>query len=90
MFKLQSETRGEQTALIEEMIGNQKVVQAFGHEKDASLEKFDEINDRLQKCSLQCHLFLLPDKPVHPFCQQRGCTPAVGLTGALAAIQRTE
>ncbi len=47
MFKLQSETRGEQTALIEEMIGNQKVVQAFSHE-DEALEEFDEINGRLQ------------------------------------------
>ncbi len=52
MFKVQSETRGEQTALIEEMIGGQKVVQAFGHEKEA-LEKFDEINGRLQGCSLK-------------------------------------
>ena len=47
MFKAQSETRGEQTALIDEMIGNQKIVQAFGQEKDA-IEKFDEINGRLQ------------------------------------------
>ena len=45
MFKLQSETRGEQTALINEMIGNQKVVQAFNREEE-TLEKFDEINDR--------------------------------------------
>ena len=44
MFKLQSETRGEQTAFIEEMVGNQKVVQAFSHE-DEALEKFDEINE---------------------------------------------
>ena len=43
MFKLQSETRGEQTAFIEEMVGNQKVVQAFSHE-DEALEQFDEIN----------------------------------------------
>ena len=48
MFKLQSETRGEQTAFIEEMVGNQKVVQAFSHE-DEALEQFDEINGRLQK-----------------------------------------
>ena len=52
MFKVQSETRGEQTALIEEMIGNQKVVQAFSHE-DEALENFDEINERLEKCSLK-------------------------------------
>ena len=48
MFKLQSETRGEQTALIDEMIGGQKVVQAYCYE-DEALERFDEINDRLQK-----------------------------------------
>ena len=56
MFKLQSETRGEQTALIEEMIGNQKVVQAFSHE-DEALEEFDEINGRLQDCSLRAIFF---------------------------------
>ena len=71
MFKLQSETRGEQTALIDEMIGNQKVVQAFCHE-DETQERFDEINERLQKCSLQCDLLLLHHQPVHPFCQQPG------------------
>ena len=48
MFKLQSETRGEQTALVEEMVGNQKVVQAFGRER-AVLNRFDEINDCLSK-----------------------------------------
>lgn len=52
MFQLQTKTRGEQTALIEEMIGNQKVVQAFCHE-DEALEAFDEINGRLEKCSLR-------------------------------------
>ena len=57
MFKLQSETRGEQTAFIEEMVGNQKVVQAFSHE-DEALEKFDEINERLQKYSLRAIFFL--------------------------------
>lgn len=56
MFKLQSETRGEQTSLIEEMVGNQKVVQAFGRE-DEALEKFDEINGRLEKCSLKAIFF---------------------------------
>lgn len=48
MFRKQSETRGEQTALIDEMIGNQKVVQAFGHEQEASA-RFDEINGRLSE-----------------------------------------
>ena len=47
MFKLQSETRGEQTALIDEMIGGQKVVKAYGYE-DEAVRKFDEINERLQ------------------------------------------
>lgn len=52
MFQLQSKTRGEQTSFIEEMVGNQKVVQAFSRE-EKTLEKFDEINERLSKCSLQ-------------------------------------
>lgn len=50
-FRQQSETRGEQTAFIDEMIGNQKVVKAFGHEQQ-NVERFDEINERLEKCSL--------------------------------------
>lgn len=56
MFKLQSKTRGEQTALIEEMIGNQKVVQAFAREKE-SLEMFDEVNDRLEDCAMKATFF---------------------------------
>ena len=56
MFKLQSETRGEQTALIDEMVGNQKVVQAYGREEDV-LERFDEVNDRLAKYSLRAVFF---------------------------------
>ena len=56
MFRMQSETRGEQTALIEEMIGNQKVVQAFGQENEVG-DRFDEINDRLSKYSLQGTFF---------------------------------
>ncbi|MBO4845799.1 MAG: ABC transporter ATP-binding protein [Lachnospiraceae bacterium] len=52
MFKLQSETRGEQTTLIDEVIGNEKVVKSFCHE-DESIEKFDEINARLKDCSLK-------------------------------------
>ena len=50
MFKKQSETRGKQTALIEEMIGNQKVVKAFGYEDKAS-KRFDEINKELKEYS---------------------------------------
>ncbi len=52
MFQVQSKTRGEQTAFVEEMLGNAKVVTAFGRE-DESLEVFDEMNERLQKCSLK-------------------------------------
>ena len=84
MFKLQSETRGEQTALIEEMIGNQKVVQAFGQE-DASLEKFDEINGRLQKCSLQAIFFSSLTNPCTRFVNNVAYA-GICLTGALAAI----
>lgn len=84
MFKLQSETRGEQTALIDEMIGNQKVVQAFNHE-DEALERFDEINDRLQKCSLQAIFFSSITNPSTRFVNSLVYT-GVGITGALAAI----
>lgn len=56
MFKLQSETRGEETAFIDEMIGNEKVVKAFGHEKKV-LEEFDEINERLKGYSLRAIFF---------------------------------
>lgn len=84
MFKLQSETRGEQTALIDEMIGNQKVVQAFSHE-DEALEKFDEINGRLQKYSLQAIFFSSITNPATRFVNSLVYT-GVGVTGALAAI----
>ena len=56
LFTQQSETRGEQPEMINEMIGNQKVVQAFGRE-DKTLERFDEINSRLEKCSLRAIFF---------------------------------
>ena len=84
MFKAQSETRGEQTALIDEMIGNQKVVQAFGQEKDA-IEKFDEINDRLQMCSLKAIFFSSITNPSTRFVNSLVYT-GVGIFGALAAI----
>ena len=84
MFKLQSETRGEQTALIEEMIGNQKVVQAFSHE-DEALEKFDEINGRLQKCSLRAIFFSSITNPSTRFVNSL-VYATVGLTGALSAL----
>ncbi len=85
MFKLQSETRGEQTALINEMIGNQKVVQAFGRE-DKTLERFDEINSRLEKCSLRAIFFSSLTNPCTRFVNSLVYT-GVGLTGALAALR---
>ncbi len=84
MFRLQSETRGEQTALIDEMISNQKVVQAFSHE-DETLEQFDEINERLEKCSLKAIFFSSITNPSTRFINSV-VYAAVGLTGALAAI----
>lgn len=83
-FKLQSETRGEQTALIDEMIGNQKVVQAFSHE-DEALEKFDEINERLTKYSLRATFFSSITNPATRFVNSV-VYAGVGLTGALVAI----
>lgn len=85
MFKLQSETRGEQTALINEMIGNQKVVQSFNRE-DETLEKFDEINGRLEKCSLRAIFFSSLTNPCTRFVNSLVYT-GVGLTGALAVIR---
>ena len=84
MFKLQSETRGEQTALIEEMIGNQKVVQAFSHEEEA-LQKFDEINDRLEKCSLRAIFFSSITNPATRFVNSI-VYAVVGVVGAFTAI----
>lgn len=85
MFRLQSETRGEQTALIDEMIGNQKVVQAFCHEEE-SMERFDEINERLKKCSLRAIFFSSITNPSTRFVNSLVYT-AVGLTGALAVVK---
>lgn len=84
MFLLQSETRGEQTGFIEEMIGNQKVVQAFGHEEKA-LETFDEINERLGECSLKAIFFSSLTNPSTRFVNSLVYT-GVGLTGAIAVI----
>lgn len=84
MFRLQSQTRGEQTALIDEIIGNQKVVQAYCHE-DESLDEFDEINERLRKCSLKAIFFSSITNPATRFVNSLVYT-AVGLTGALAVV----
>lgn len=85
MFKLQSETRGEQTALIDEMVGSQRVVQAFGYE-DKAMERFDEINDRLQKCSLKAIFFSSITNPATRFVNSLVYT-GVGITGAFLAIR---
>ena len=84
MFRLQSETRGEQTALIDEMLGNQKVVQAFSHEEKA-MEQFDEINERLQKCSLKAIFYSSITNPATRFVNNVVYT-GVGLVGALVAV----
>ena len=85
MFKLQSETRGEQTALINEMIGNQKVVQAFGRE-EKTLERFDEINGRLEKCSLKAIFFSSITNPATRFVNSL-VYAGVGIFGAFVAIR---
>ncbi|MGI6260876.1 MAG: ABC transporter ATP-binding protein [Acutalibacteraceae bacterium] len=84
MFRLQSETRGRQTALIDEMIGNQKVVQAFSHESE-SLEQFDAINRDLQKCSLRATFFSSLTNPTTRFVNNI-VYACVALTGALAVL----
>ena len=84
MFKLQSETRGRQTALIDEMIGGQKTVQAFSREK-ASLDQFDEVNDQLAKYSLRATFFSSITNPATRFVNSV-VYAGVGLTGALVAI----
>ena len=84
MFQLQSETRGEQTALIEEMIGNQKVVQAFSHE-DEAMETFDEINERLGKCSLKAIFYSSITNPATRFVNNL-VYAGVAVTGAIYAI----
>ncbi len=84
MFKLQTVTRGEQTGLIDETIGNIKVVQAFGHEA-ASMEQFDEINGRLQNASLRAIFFSSLVNPSTRFVNSV-VYAGVGLTGALIAI----
>ncbi len=84
MFRLQSETRGEQTAFIDEMIGNQKVVKAFSREDEAT-EKFDEINARLEKAYLNATFFSSLVNPSTRFVNSL-VYAGVGLTGAIAAI----
>lgn len=84
MFQLQSRTRGEQTALIDEMIGNQKVLVAFNHEKKA-VEQFDEINDRLSQYSLRATFFSSLTNPTTRFVNSI-VYASVGVFGAISAI----
>ena len=84
MFRLQSQVRGEQTGFVEEMVQGQKVVQAFGRERD-SLEKFDEINERLRKCSLRAIFFSSITNPSTRFVNSLVYT-GVGIVGALLVI----
>ena len=84
MFKLQSETRGELTAHIDEMIGGAKVVQAFGRER-AAQERFDEINGRLRDCSLRATFFSSITNPATRFVNSM-VYAAVAVVGALAAL----
>ena len=83
-FKQQSETRGEQTAFIDEMLGSQKVVKAFGQE-EKSVEKFDEINSRLEKCSLQAIFYSSLTNPCTRFVNNV-VYAGVALSGAMVCV----
>jgi len=84
MFALQSKTRGEQTALIDELVGNQKVVKAFAHE-DEAIQSFKEVNERLRECSLRATFFSSLTNPCTRFVNNM-VYAAVALTGAIIAI----
>lgn len=84
MFRSQSQVRGEQTAFVQEMIGNQKVVQAFSHEKQAA-EQFDEVNERLRKTSLKAIFYSSLTNPATRFVNSLVYT-GVGIVGALSVI----
>ena len=84
MFTMQAKTRGEQTAFIEEMTGNKKIVDAFSRE-EKTLEEFDEINERYQKYSLRAIFFSSLTNPSTRFVNSM-VYAAVGLTGAIAAV----
>jgi len=85
MFQAQSKARGEQTALIDEMIGNKKVVQAFGREEKV-LGQFDDINEMLRKCSLKATFFSSLTNPCTRFVNSL-VYAAVGIYGAVLAIR---
>lgn len=84
MFRLQSEVRGRQTALIDEMIGNQKVVQAYGHQEEA-MEEFDAINAELQDCSLKATFYSSITNPSTRFVNNL-VYAGVGIVGAVFAV----
>lgn len=88
MFKLQSETRGEQTSFIDEMIGNQKVVYAYCHD-DENIAKFDEINERLRGYSLKATFFSSITNPATRFVNAI-VYAAVALCGALLAVKTNQ
>lgn len=85
MFQLQSQTRGELTSLVDEMIGNEKVVQAFGYEDDAQA-RFEEINERLRRYSLRAIFFSSITNPSTRFVNSI-VYASVGVVGAFAAIR---
>jgi ATP-binding cassette subfamily B multidrug efflux pump len=85
MFKMQSQTRGELTSLVEEMLGNQKVVQAFAHEADAQ-EKFEDINEELRVWSLKATFFSSITNPATRFVNSL-VYASVGIAGAFAAVK---
>lgn len=84
LFKEQSVTRGEQTAYIDEMIGNQKIVQAFSRE-EISMEVFDDTNERLEKCSLKAIFFSSLTNPCTRFINSL-VYAGVALSGAVVAV----
>ena len=84
LFHQQSETRGEITALVDEMVGQQKIVQAFGYE-DEALERFGEINDRLEKDSMSATFYSSLVNPCTRFVNNL-VYAAVGIIGAISAI----
>lgn len=86
MFRLQSESRGDMTALVDEMVGNQKIVQAFGYEEDA-MRRFDRINDELSGYSLRAIFFSSITNPATRFVNSL-VYAGVGIVGAFIAVHR--
>ncbi|WP_408611174.1 ABC transporter ATP-binding protein [Lachnoclostridium phytofermentans] len=87
MFQAQSRTRGEQTTLIDEMLGNEKVVKAYNQEEEV-IKRFDEVNERLEKYSLRAIFYSSITNPATRFINAV-VYAGVGLTGAFAVIRGT-